>query len=64
MKSGEVGNRVGAVYLNQYFESPQGMVLHENHYFRKSLGVKIMELRAEFNPEALTSNPHMISGIK
>lgn len=43
-------------------ESPQGIVLQENHYFRKPLRVK--EFRAKFNLLALTSNPHIMDEIK
>lgn len=48
---GEVGKEVVAVYLSlgegslsTLNESPQGIVLEENQYFRKSLSVKIKEL--------------------
>lgn len=38
-------------------ESCQWVVLQENHYIQRSLSIKIIEVRAKFNQEALRCNP-------
>lgn len=68
---GELGNGGGGSLfesgrgnISTLNESPQGIVLQENHCFRESLSIRIVDYRAKFNLEVLRSHPRVMDEIK